>query len=301
MRSEAADVGALLQAQALRLLGSRRSARVAPDDIGMSKAKVRRPQLITRLFVAHSTRSCTPAPADTELVFIMLGMDGAGKTSLIDCLARVRREQGPQPTNGFNPNNKASIGSTPLTLFDVGGSPGIRGIWDAYYNGVHAAIFVVDSAEPSRFPEARQLLHEACAHECLVGKPLMVLANKQDLPNAVSAPELSEALRLHELKCPYHLASGSTNADLTEGSGLHAAATLLLQTVASERPSLQARIERQKEEAKEAERLRKEARRARLEAKREAAAREEAAQAEVARAEAAREEAGQMQGETGHP
>lgn len=121
-----------------------------------------------------------------------------------------------------------------------------------------------------------------CGHECFAGKPLLVLANKQDLSHAVGAAELAEALRLHDLSSsPYQIAAGVANTELKEGSELHSAIGRLLQTVAAGRGELQERIERQQAEAKERDRKRKEERRARLEAKRKA---REEAEAEAERA-----------------
>lgn len=61
-----------------------------------------------------------------------------------------------------------------------------------------ALIWVVDSADRERIDEAAEelssLCHEAELHNCT----LLVLANKQDLPDAMSMAELTEKLRLRE-------------------------------------------------------------------------------------------------------
>ncbi|KAL1522407.1 hypothetical protein AB1Y20_017397 [Prymnesium parvum] len=254
----------------------RKSARVSPEVSGSSSAsrKQKRP-FITRMFRPSSASGSSPVAA--EQTIIMLGLDNAGKTTLIQCLRGVRPKD-PTPTVGFN-NNPAKLGSTPLTLYDVGGGKQIRGIWDAYYADVHAAVFVVDAADSSRFPEACELLHQTCAHECFAGKPLLVLANKQDLPHAVGPVELAEALRLHELTTtPYQIAASTITSELREGTELYKALSRLLQSVASNRSDLQARIERQQAEAMERDRKRKEERKARLEAKRKAREEEQRAQ-----------------------
>eukprot|EP00966_Prymnesium_polylepis_P189909 4400699-Prymnesium_polylepis.1 len=100
----------------------------------------------------------------------MLGVDNAGKTTLSKTLSRKPVDTDPSPTVGFCPTKPGDVkfGATPLTLFDVGGGKQIRGIWNAYYCDVHAAVFVVDAADSSRFPEVRALrprrapLREAC-------------------------------------------------------------------------------------------------------------------------------------------
>ena len=139
--------------QGLSVPGFRRSSRVAPETQG-PKVRSQRRLFITRLFRSTSASASEPIPA--EQTIIMLGLDNGGKTTLVQCLASAQgqRDQTPQPTVGFR-NDVAKIGSTPLTIFDVGGGIQIRGIWDAYYADVHAAVFVVDAADSSRFPEAR--------------------------------------------------------------------------------------------------------------------------------------------------
>jgi hypothetical protein len=48
-------------------------------------------------------------------------------------------------------------------------------------------MFVVDAAEPSLIAEAAMELAELVADASLAGKPLAVIANKQDLTDHVSA------------------------------------------------------------------------------------------------------------------
>ncbi|WVY93701.1 hypothetical protein V8G54_032789 [Vigna mungo] len=105
-------------------------------------------------------------------------------------------------------------------------SPGLRSIWEKYYEEAHAVIFVIDAASPSRFEDAKSALvlvdnyiktslrfwpevvmipdmmktcEKVLRHEDLQGAPLLILANKQDLPEAVSAEELARYLDLKKL------------------------------------------------------------------------------------------------------
>lgn len=218
----------------------------------------------------------------------MLGCDNAGKSTLIAGMVG-RPVESTIPTVGFdratmvfNHESKGGSSSTPMRLFDVGGGSGIRGIWDAYYSDVHGAVFVVDAADASRFEEACELLHAAYTHEALGGKPLLVLANKQDLAGAASAAELASALRLHDLgggvgNVPYHVAAVSALKGPV-GSGQDSRTTLaiawLRDKVIADYAALEERRVRQVAEQKAREAKAKEERKARLAAKR--AAREAA-------------------------
>ncbi|KAL7058399.1 hypothetical protein AAHC03_017262 [Spirometra sp. Aus1] len=57
-------------------------------------------------------------------------------------------------------------------------------------------IFVVDSNDQERIDEAREELHRMLSDEGLRETPLLVFANKQDLPNAMQAGEVTQRLGL---------------------------------------------------------------------------------------------------------
>lgn len=73
-----------------------------------------------------------------------------------------------------------------------------RHLW--YTGSTQAVIYVVDSADRERIPTARAELLAMLAEEELQDCKLLVFANKQDQPNAMSAAEVSEALGLDTLK-----------------------------------------------------------------------------------------------------
>lgn len=86
-----------------------------------------------------------------------------------------------------------------VTLYDVGGGEGIRGMWEHYYAECHGAVYVVDSADKERMEQAKEALRDATANEHLRGKPLLILANKQDIATALSEQEVEEALEVPAL------------------------------------------------------------------------------------------------------
>ncbi|KAL9675078.1 hypothetical protein QQ045_003278 [Rhodiola kirilowii] len=140
----------------------------------------------------------------TEFHVLILGIDKAGKTTLLEKLkAFFSNLEGLPPdrivpTVGLN-IGRVEISNTKLIFWDLGGQPGLRSIWDKYYEEAHAVVYVIDAACPSRFEDSKSALEKVLRHEDLRGAPLLVLANKQDLPNAVSAEELSRYLDLKKL------------------------------------------------------------------------------------------------------
>ena len=103
------------------------------------------------------------------------------------------------PTVGFNVET-VTYKNTKFNVWDVGGQDKIRPLWRHYYTGTQGLVFVVDSQDRERIDEAKQELHRILSDremkECL----LLVFANKQDQPGAKGAGEISEALKLGELK-----------------------------------------------------------------------------------------------------
>ncbi|KAM8733721.1 ADP-ribosylation factor-like protein 9 isoform 1-T1 [Acanthopagrus schlegelii] len=127
---------------------------------------------------------------------LVLGLDGAGKTSLLHCLATGSLEDDMQPTQGFN---AVSINREDLHIefLEIGGKEELRPYWQKYMSKALLLVFVVDSTNPQLFPVAKRHLHELLVSDpCL---PLMVLANKQDLPGACSITDLHDSLSLSEV------------------------------------------------------------------------------------------------------
>ncbi|KAE9591435.1 hypothetical protein Lal_00038864 [Lupinus albus] len=140
----------------------------------------------------------------TELHVLILGIDKAGKTTLLEKMKSVYSniEGLPHdrivPTVGLN-IGRIEVANSKLVLWDLGGQAGLRSIWEKYYEEAHAVVFVADASCPSRFEDVKSALEKVLRHEDLRGAPLLILANKQDLPEAVSAEELARYLDLKKL------------------------------------------------------------------------------------------------------
>jgi len=85
-------------------------------------------------------------------------------------------------------------------VWDVGGQDKIRPLWRHYYQNTQGLIFVVDSNDRDRIDAARDELHRMLNEDELRESVLLVFANKQDLPNAMSATEMTDKLGLHGLR-----------------------------------------------------------------------------------------------------
>lgn len=79
------------------------------------------------------------------------------------------------------------------------GQEKIRKLWRHYFSGSNGVIFVVDSSDRERLDIAADELHRLLCDEELKHASLLVLANKQDLPNAATASEITDIFKLHSL------------------------------------------------------------------------------------------------------
>mmetsp|Transcript_9901 Transcript_9901/g.30406 ORF Transcript_9901/g.30406 Transcript_9901/m.30406 type:complete len:214 (-) Transcript_9901:46-687(-) len=129
---------------------------------------------------------------------MMLGLDAAGKTTALYRLklGEVRTEV---PTIGFHVE-MLDARQASVTSWDVGGRDKIRPLWRYFFQDKEALVFVVDSSDHERMDDTREELQKILDFEELRTAPLLVLANKQDLPNALPVPELTERLQLHQLR-----------------------------------------------------------------------------------------------------
>ncbi|KAG0719735.1 ADP-ribosylation factor-like protein 13B [Chionoecetes opilio] len=71
---------------------------------------------------------------------------------------------------------------------------------------VHGVIFVVDSTAGARLAECEEVLISLLADPKIAGKPVLILANKQDVEGAMDEIDLVEGLKVEEIvnrfKCP---------------------------------------------------------------------------------------------------
>ncbi|KAK3571986.1 hypothetical protein QTP86_021341 [Hemibagrus guttatus] len=133
-----------------------------------------------------------------EMRILMVGLDAAGKTTILYKL-KLGEIVTTIPTIGFNVET-VEYKNISFTVWDVGGQDKIRPLWRHYFQNTQGLIFVVDSNDRERVNEAREELTRMLAEDELRDAVLLVFANKQDLPNAMNAAEITDKLGLHALR-----------------------------------------------------------------------------------------------------
>ena len=153
-----------------------------------------------------------------EAKLCMVGLDAAGKTTILYQL-KLAEVVKTIPTIGFNVET-VEYKNVAFTAWDVGGQDRIRPLWRHYYQNTDGIIFVVDSADEARVDEAREELSTMLDNDELAGAHLLVFANKQDLPGALSSSDLADRLGLRNVRDRewYIQSSNATTGDgLFEG------------------------------------------------------------------------------------
>ena len=150
-------------------------------------------------------RHSHPSPPGTcslffkrEMELSLIGLQNAGKSSLVGVLAHGRFDADMAPTVGFN-MRKVTKGAVTIKLWDLGGQPRFRSMWERYCRGVNCVVFVVDAADHASVDAARAELHDLLAKPSVAGIPLLVLGNKSDLPGALPSAELADRMALRDL------------------------------------------------------------------------------------------------------
>ena len=161
-----------------------------------------------------------------EYRFLILGVGGAGKTCILESL-KTRFSPMPGlapaqivPTVGLNLARlevpAARGGAETCVFWDLGGAPGLRGIWERYYAECDGVLFVVDAAlsaentaaentddgeddrskdavTDEQLDEQMALLRRVLAEPRLAGAPALVLVNKADAVSDARAERMKRA------------------------------------------------------------------------------------------------------------
>jgi len=130
--------------------------------------------------------------SDLDCRIIMLGLDGAGKTTMLYKL-KLNEVVTTIPTIGFN-IEMVDYKKTHFTVWDVSERNGIKSLWKVYFQDTQGVIFMIDSDDQARFQYSLDELRKLVNNDQLEKAVFLILANKQDLPNAMPVSEIIEKI-----------------------------------------------------------------------------------------------------------
>ncbi|XP_069489689.1 ADP-ribosylation factor-like protein 8A [Ambystoma mexicanum] len=154
-----------------------------------------------------------------EMELTLVGLQYSGKTTFVNVIASGQFNEDMIPTVGFN-MRKITKGNVTIKLWDIGGQPRFRSMWERYCRGVSAIVYMVDAADQEKTEASKNELHNLLDKPQLQGIPVLVLGNKRDLPGALDEKELIEKMNLSAIQdreiCCYSIScKEKDNIDIT--------------------------------------------------------------------------------------
>lgn len=133
---------------------------------------------------------------DKNFKILILGLDRAGKTTILEKI-QGKMDGEPVPTIGYN-HQKVRMRNVSLDAWDLSGQERMRKIWKHYFVDTGGIIFVVDWTDFDRIEIAKDELNYLLAEPELMNIPILILANKQDIPEAMGVSQLRKNLGVVE-------------------------------------------------------------------------------------------------------
>ncbi|KAK3086544.1 hypothetical protein FSP39_020011 [Pinctada imbricata] len=135
---------------------------------------------------------------DEPLKLLIQGSSSAGKTTIM-----YRLKTGEVVETFHTTDSTCECiyhGSKQIALWDVGGRDSSRIFYRFHYFNTDALVFVIDSSERLLFSEVKEDLELTMSEKELKKCPFVILANKQDVPGAMTMDEIAEKLDLQNMK-----------------------------------------------------------------------------------------------------
>ncbi|MEZ0361620.1 MAG: ATP/GTP-binding protein [Hydrogenobacter sp.] len=143
-----------------------------------------------------------------KIKIVVAGPFAAGKTQFINTVSEIKTVKTERKTRALGERNVKDYTTVAmdfgkiriddeheLYLFGTPGQSRFDFMWDILGEGALGIILLVDSTDPSTFHEARRIIN---FFQSRFPVPMVVGANKQDLPNAWRPEDVRTALDIDE-------------------------------------------------------------------------------------------------------
>ncbi|XP_021482597.1 ADP-ribosylation factor-like protein 13A [Meriones unguiculatus] len=150
-----------------------------------------------RLLTACWSRQRATEEKQRNVTIIVIGLENSGKSHLVEAFQRLipsKMQSDMKPTQ-----TRLLLDDYQVSVYDLTGDLKGREIWPSYYAEAHGLVFVVDSSDIGRIHEAKITLTHIMFDKRISGKPILILANKQDKKDALLPCDIIEYLVLERL------------------------------------------------------------------------------------------------------
>ena len=134
---------------------------------------------------------------EREIKLALVGLDGSGKTTIISKIMDPNYDQQTLPTIGIA-SKDFKINNISIKVFDLAGQENMRNAWKYYFSSTEGIIFVIDASDSDRVNDVKTEIWEILRDNTADKIPMLVYANKQDLPNAMSIESLMQDLDIDD-------------------------------------------------------------------------------------------------------
>lgn len=143
-----------------------------------------------------------------EKRILLLGLDGAGKTSVMNQVCVIHGDKQPykvppQPTQGFTVY-RLKFGSFTYNVWEIGGAENNRKYWSTFLQDTDLLIFMVDASNTNKLSLAVSTFKQLLGDSRIDTVPILVVANKQDIPDALLPHQVKEALDVESISPHKH-------------------------------------------------------------------------------------------------
>ena len=133
-----------------------------------------------------------------QLSITIVGLPNAGKTTLVRAISGQDTETETMPTIGAR-SSTAKVGNVEFIVYDIGGHQSYQYLWSIHCKTSNVILYVLDSSDQEAVDASQSQLESLFEDPELQNIPILVIANKEDLPEALKENDIVARLRLQEV------------------------------------------------------------------------------------------------------
>uniref|UniRef100_A0A8C9JY47 ARF like GTPase 13A n=1 Tax=Panthera tigris altaica TaxID=74533 RepID=A0A8C9JY47_PANTA len=151
-----------------------------------------------RLLTSCWSQLKTAEETQRNVTIIIVGLDNSDKTVLVEAFQRLL----PSRINNCMKSELTTLllHEYEVSIYDLSGDMKGQETWPNYYAQAHGLVFVLDSSDLGRMQEVKIILTRLLSDKRVAGKPILLMANKQDKKDALLPCDIIEYLFLERLE-----------------------------------------------------------------------------------------------------